>query len=415
MEEMANYAQLPHRSSVETKPFVVKTSDADLQGLLDLVRLSKLGPRTYENTAAGGKYGLTYDWMSQAKDRWTSGFDWRSVEARINALPNFISTIIDDDGSSHAVHFVGLFSKKKDAVPLMLIHGWPGSFLEFLGVLDALQSKYTPDELPYHVIVPSLPGYAYSEPPPTDRDWKLQDSARLLNKLMLGLGLDGYLVQGGDIGSYTSRIIGTYDACKAMLLNFSVMRCPDENLPVEDYELEALKRGDEFAKYGTAYSVEHATRPSTIGFTLASSPLALLSWIGEKFLTWSHKPPEMDEILASVTLYWLTESFPTSIYSYREELFSLPEITHAEGFHKRLLLDGPERYMTHEDPAYYCHKPLGYAWFPSEIVPAPKSWVAATGNLVWSRHHERGGHFAAMEEPKLLLADIEDFVKQVWS
>ncbi|CAM1504649.1 Fc.00g022400.m01.CDS01 [Cosmosporella sp. VM-42] len=417
---MSTYSELPHDISVETSRFFVNTTKDELQGLMDLLRCSKLGPKTYENMASGGEYGITYEWMSNAKAYWESRFDWSAVEMRINSLPNFISHVIDDDGSTHSIHFIGIFSQRKDAIPLMCIHGWPGSFLEFLGVLSSLMKKYAPGELPYHVIVPSLPGYAFSESPPLDKDWTLQDSARLMHKLMVGLGFGpGYAVQGGDIGSYTARIMASrYDSCKALHLNFCPVTCPDETihgkLPVEDFEREGLERADAFAKFGTAYGVEHATRPATIGFVLSSNPVALLAWIGEKYLAWSNPPLSLDDILSSVTLYWLTETFPHSIYPYREELIGTPRKFETDTDCREVFRHGPERYMTHADSLLYCHKPFGYSWFPYEIAPIPRAWAATTGNMVWSRHHQKGGHFAALEQPAVLLADIEDFLRQVW-
>ncbi|KAJ3957909.1 hypothetical protein N0V92_005496 [Colletotrichum tropicale] len=390
---MSDYAQPPHTPTLETSPFRLSTPPEELQELRDLVRLSKLGPRTYENSSAGGKYGVEYAWMAEAKDRWAEGFDWTAVEARVNEYPNFKAKVIDDDGAAYSIHFLGLFSQKKDAIPLMCIHGWPGSFLEFIGFLSALKAKYTPEDLPYHVIVPSLPGYAFSDSPPVDRDWVLQDSARLLHKIMVGLGFeDGYAVQGGDIGSYTARIMArTYDACKALHLNFCAMTCPEEaaDTPLEAYEREALERSDKFVKFGTA--------------------------IGEKFLTWTHETPSMDEILASVTLYWLTQTFPRGVYPYRQQ--EVIDDTHGsmtDAECRRVIKDGAKRYMFHPDPKYYCEKPMGYSWFPYEIVPVPKAWAATTGNLVWYRPHEKGGHFAAYEQPEALLGDVEDFLKQVW-
>ena len=162
------------------------------------------------------------------------------MEDRLQSFPNFKAQVVDDDGSSHGIHFLALFSQKEEAIPFMCIHGWPGkqlgsprprhlapgadpiagSILEFLGLLSLLQDKYsTPDQLPYHIVIPSLPGFAFSDPPPLDRDWTLNDSARLMHKLMVGLGFGGgYAVQGGDIGSYAARMMASsYDACKGML------------------------------------------------------------------------------------------------------------------------------------------------------------------------------------------------------
>ncbi|KAJ4154418.1 hypothetical protein NW765_015175 [Fusarium oxysporum] len=138
----------------------------------------------------------------------------------------------------------------------------------------------------------------------------------------------------------------------------------------------------------------HATRPSTIGLILSSSPLALLAWVGEKFLSWSDEDPPLEEILTSVSLYWLTDSFPTSIFPYRQRF-------------------DPDYPGAHDHPKWKISKPLGYSWFPFELAPIPVSWVKTTGNLVFWRDHKRGGHFAALERPEELLKDFEEFIEQI--
>lgn len=280
-----------------------------------------------------------------------------------------------------------------------MLHGWPGSFLEFLPILKLLKDKYTPQTLPYHIVAPSLPGYAYSSPPPLNRNFRLMNCADIMDNLMVMLGFSaGYVVQGGDIGSLVGRILGgTQPRAKAVHLNFCIMPDPGTVAPadINEAEKEGLARAGDFNHTGNAYSLEHATRPSTIGLVLAASPLALLTWIGEKYLAWTDEDPPLDTILESVTLYWLTECYPTSIWPYRE-LFS------------------KDTWGAHHDPALYIKKPLGYSWFPKELAPIPRAWVATTGNLVFSRQHESGGHFASLERPGVLLKDVEDFVAQVW-
>ena len=283
----------------------------------------------------------------------------------------------------------------------MFTHGWPGSFLEFLGLFSVFKNKYSSHDLPCHLIAPSLPGYTFSAGPPLTRDWTVEDSSRILHKLMIGLGFNsGYAVQGGDIGSYTSRVMAVkYDECKAMHLNFNVMNAP-KDIPAESLDTEAqdsINRAQDFLARGSAYAVEHGTRPSTIGFVLSSSPLAVLAWIGEKFLTWTDTTPALDTILESVALYYLTDTFPRAIYPYRHA-YRKP----------------PERYYLHSDPAFYCHKPFGYSFFPKEIYPVPKEWVGTTGNLVFFKQHDVGGHFAALEQPEALAADVEEFLAMVW-
>jgi len=156
-----------------------------------------------------------------------------------------------------------------------------GSILEFLPVLEVLRKKYTSSTLPYNVIVPSLPGYAFSEGPSLDRQWSMQDGAHMMDKLMVGLGLKGYVAQGGDIGSYFCRVLAKEsDSCKAMHLNFCKMSAPKSE-PKEtptDAEKKGLERAKDFDMFGSAYAREHGTRPATIGVVLSSSPIALLAW-----------------------------------------------------------------------------------------------------------------------------------------
>ena len=215
---MANYGVLPHNASLRINEFKASVPDSDLNDFKQLLRLSKIAPPTYENTQEDRRFGVTRQWMLQAKEHWEYVYDWRKTENYINSFPNFTTPINDDDGENFNIHFAGLFSHKADAIPICFLHGWPGSFLEFLGLLDTLKNKYKPEDLPFHAIVPSLPGYGYSSGPPLTKDWKTEDIARMMNKLMVGLGFgSGYVVQGGDIGSMTSRVMAVqYPAVKAM-------------------------------------------------------------------------------------------------------------------------------------------------------------------------------------------------------
>lgn len=276
------YAQPPAKSTLKLTPFKAATSDQAIQDLQTLIKLAPLGPHTYENSQSDARYGVNYDFMSKARDRWLNGYDWRKAEARINSFPNF-TTQIESEGQTYTVQFLALFSSSARAVPITFLHGWPGSILEFLDLLDVLKSKYPdPASLPYHVIVPSLPGYGYSSGPPLDRDWAVEDMAAILNKLMVGLGFgDGYVAQGGDIGSFTSReLAASHVACKAIHLNFCSMPKPKAVQEGEESEaeLKGLKRYHDFTTVGNAYAREHGTRPSTIGFVLSSSPIALFAW-----------------------------------------------------------------------------------------------------------------------------------------
>jgi len=191
------------------KPFSLNVTDHDFSEWRQLLQLSKLGPTTYENQQTEQNFGVTQKWLSEAKDYWLNKYDWRAQETYINSFDNFKMQIEDID-----LHFIALFSDKKDAVPIIFMHGWPGSFIEFLPMLEVIKKQCQKKELPYHIIVPSLPGYTLSSGGPTDKDWTMEDSARIMHKLMTNLGFDKYLAQGGDIGSFEARLLARdQDAC----------------------------------------------------------------------------------------------------------------------------------------------------------------------------------------------------------
>ncbi|KAF4335453.1 microsomal epoxide hydrolase [Fusarium beomiforme] len=392
---MAGYNSIPSGALVQPTPYQVSIADERIDELKQLVKLGKIAPPTYESVQNENNYGIGHQWLTDAKAAWLD-FDWREVEKHLNSFNHWTIPIKDTKGDFN-IHFTGLFSKKTDAIPAVMLHGWPGSFLEFLQILSILKERYTPETLPYHVVVPSLPGYAFSSKPPLDKDFGVEDIARVVNSLMIQLGFgSGYVSQGGDIGSKVTRVLAaSHDECKAAHINFCIMPKPDNATEeISEAEKKGLERAEEFHRLGSAYALFHATKPSTIGLVLSSSPLALLAWIGEKFRDWSDQTPSIQEILTSVSLYWLTDTFPTSIYPYRQRFT-------------------PGRIGAHENPDWMIKKPLGYSWFPYELAPIPVSWVRTTGNLVFSRKHERGGHFAALERPDVLLKDFEEFVQQI--
>ncbi|KAF2868816.1 epoxide hydrolase-like protein [Massariosphaeria phaeospora] len=368
------------------QPFTLNISDDQISEWSQLLKLSKIGPLTWEGKQADRRFGVTHNWLSSTKAYWLNTYDWRAQEQHINSFPNYTMAVEDMD-----IHFVALFSEQKDAIPLIFMHGWPGSFIEFLPMLSNIREKYSAADLPYHIIVPSLPGYTLSSGGPVDSDWTIVDSARVMNQLMLNLGFEKYIAQGGDIGSFVGTLMAVHhDACVGVHLN--LMRIID--LPEEEglsaLEQRAVANAKKWRESGSAYAQEHGTRPNTISLVLSSSPLALLAWIGEKFLEWSDEDPPLDTILTNVSLYWFTQGFPRSIYPYRS------------------LFGGPR------NPPPYIAKPMGFSFFPVEITPGVKSTVEKHGNLAFYRQHESGGHFAALEKPEWLWRDVEDYVELVW-
>ncbi|KAJ5161109.1 Isopenicillin N synthase [Penicillium capsulatum] len=405
------FSTLPATATGSPTPFEVSIPKTQLDELETLIKLSKIAPPTYENTQADRRYGVTRDWLTAMREQWLTSYKWKSSEARVNNFPQWMIDIEDI-----RMHFVGLFSKRPDAIPILFVHGWPGSFLEFLPMLEKFQREYSPSTLPYHLIVPSLPGYMFSSGPPLDKNFTTDDNARILDQLMKAIGFQsGYVAQGGDIGSRIARTLAVeYESCKGLFrnqapatgytmiptiaVNVCFMSRPegfsDDSLTPS--EKKGLARMQEFRMMGAGYMVEHGTRPSTIGHAISTSPMALLAWVGEKFLEWVDEPLPLDHILESITLYWLTETFPRSLYSYRQN-FPPPPIAAAN------------------DRRNYIKKPFGFSAFPLELAPVPRSWVETTGNLVYWGEHQKGGHFAALEQPDELKADLVNFVEQVRS
>ncbi|KAI3579417.1 Alpha/Beta hydrolase protein [Fusarium oxysporum f. sp. albedinis] len=324
------------------RPFTLCISDEDCSRLRELLRLSRVGPTTWENQHQDGRYGISH----------------HAQEARINSLPNYKISVQNDAGKGDIdLHFVGLFSQKDDAIPIVLLHGWPGSFLEFIPTLELLQKKYESASLPYHVIIPSLPGYTLSSGPSETEAWNSQDAARMINKAVMSLGFSRYAVQGGDVGSLiASTLATTYDSVAAIHLNLlpSLDRVTSDNPSLSSSEKAAIERA------------EQRTRPATIGAMVSSSPLALLAWIGEKFLEWPDDPISLDELLTNVSLYWFTETIPRCIYTYRGTFIN----GHQYSF-----------------PPF--KQPFGFSWFMRELAPGPKNIVEKKGDLVFYRQHEQ--------------------------
>ncbi|KAL4779816.1 Alpha/Beta hydrolase protein [Aspergillus varians] len=392
----APFTKLPSTASITPSPFRVAIPDQQISDFKTLIRLSKIAPQTYENLQADGRYGVTHEWMSTMKEEWLNNFDWRAIEERVNSFPQYTTEI-----EGLTIHFAALFSEKADAVPIVLLHGWPGSYFEFLPMLQLFKDEYAPSTLPYHLIVPSLPGYAFSSGPPLDKNFVNADSARIIDQLMKRLGFEsGYVAQGGDVGSRVARLLAVYtDSCKAVHLNYCPLVTRPEGVSddgLSELEKRGLERFNRFMYSGKAYAEEHGTRPATIGHVLASSPLALLAWVGEKYLEWPDAPLPKEAILELVTLYWFTESFPRAIYPYRETN-PVPRT--------------PTLSMTKE---LYLHKPFGFSYFAHELMPVPKTWIIKTGNLVYFKQHTEGGHFAALERPKEFKEDLTEFLTQVW-
>jgi microsomal epoxide hydrolase len=375
-------------------PFTLEMPDeaiADLNARLDRTRFPDRTPG--ERWA----YGTDPDWMRRAVDHWRNRFEWRAAEARLNALPQFRVAL---DGVD--LHFIRAEGSGRDPLPLLLVHGWPGSVFEFLDIIPRLTdpARFGGDPADaVTVIAPSLPGYTLSFRPDQPR-FGVEEMAATLTRLMTRvLGYERFAMQGGDWGSFvTSRIAYTHpERVVGLHLNMLPLR-RDPNLvanPTPE-EQEYFKDLAVFLKEETGYQWIQGTRPDTLAFGLTDSPAGLAAWIAEKFQRWSDGGgvPEgavpLDAMLANISLYWFTGCIGASFFPYWARMhrpWPIPD-------------GGP------------ITVPTGYAAFPTEIVRPPRSLAERTWRDIrrWTVM-ERGGHFAAMEQPEALAREVLEFLR----
>jgi pimeloyl-ACP methyl ester carboxylesterase len=314
------------------------------------------------------------------------GFDWSGFEARVNEHPAFSTTT-----PTGRLHFVHARSADPKALPLLLLHGWPGSFLEFRSIIGKLNSG-TPA---FHVVCPSLPGYAFS----TRSLEHACDTAMMADSfadLMERLGYATFLVQGGDWGSLIACQLARRhpERCRGLHLNFTPFPPPAAGDPalaqVATEESAWVRESARAWTDAMGYYVLQGTRPQTLAVALADSPLGLLAWLGEKHLAWSDRDAHgascvADEAIADhVALYWLTGSIGSSMRLYYDERHTAAAAARIE-------------------------VPCGVAVFPRELLKSPRAWVMRHCNLIHWSVQPRGGHFAALEVPELLLTDVRGF------
>jgi pimeloyl-ACP methyl ester carboxylesterase len=365
----------------EVERFEVHVDDVVLDDLRDRLALTRF-PDEIPDT--GWEYGIPLDYLRELVAYWQDGYDWRAEEARLNELSQFRTTI---DGVS--IHFVHVRSEDDDAFPLLLMHGWPGSIVEFLDVIPKLRGEF-------HLVVPSLPGYGFSSPPAAT-GWDPSRIASAFATLMARLGYARYGAQGGDWGAQIATRIGAADAehCAAIHLNMPLGSRPDDAPPLTDADRADLAAMQEFQREEAGYALEQGTKPQTLGVGLNDSPAGLLAWIVEKFRTWSDCDghPEnvftRDQLLTNVMLYWATRTITSSARLYREARLA------------DLRNGAPARVEV----------PTGIARYPREVIRFPRSWVERRYNVTHWVDMPRGGHFAAMEQPDLFADDVRTFFR----
>ena len=333
---------------------------------------------------------------------WTSEYDWRRCEARLNALPQFTTEI---DGVE--IHFIHVRSRHENALPLIMTHGWPGSVIELLDTVGPLTDPTahggTPDDA-FHLVLPSLPGYGFSSEP-TELGWDAGRTARAWAELMKRLGYTRYVAQGGDVGALVTDLMGRQAVPGLVGYHLNLLTAVlaiGDHLPKESEQERAA--ADAFATFrqdGFGYFLEMATRPQTIGYALLDSPVALAAWMLDHDTDSYSKISRAfvdgepvgnltrDTILDNITLYWLTGTAVSAARSYWEDGRALAAA----------LASGQA------PPAVSV--PVGFTTFPGEIWATPRSWAEAVyPGLAYFNEVDRGGHFAAWEEPQLFSAEL---------
>lgn len=379
-------------TKVSASPVDVPARDIDdLRERLGRVRLDE--SRGPEGWALGPHAAFLRSFCAHWAD-----FDWRALETRINGLnPVMVET---DAGSVHCLH---VQSPHAGAVPLLITHGWPGSIVEMLDLIGPLTDPPsfggTADDA-FHVVVPSLPGYGFSPKPAPGMS--IRKVGSLLAEVMVSLGYDEFVAQGGDWGAIATSYMGIDQADRLLGIHLNTVLAypPTEGDPTEglnEAELANLAAFGAFAETGMAYVAAHGTRPDALSPGLLDSPVGLAAWILDKFWAWSDNdgslpgPFSMDALVANVSVYWFTGTIGSSIRLYTESL-AADEM-------------GP---LPSKVPV-----PTGCALFPREILVPARRWADDAYNVTHWSEFETGGHFAALERPDELVEDIRTFARSV--
>ncbi len=386
------------------RPFQVEVSDDALEDLRRRIAATRLPTAELVTDRSQGVQIATVQALAQY---WSSDYDWRRCEARLNALPQFKTEI---DGVD--VHFIHVRSPHENALPLIMTHGWPGSIIEMLETVGPLTDPTAHGgsaEDAFDLVLPSLPGYGFSSQP-AEVGWNVARVARAWAELMRRLGYSRYVAQGGDQGASVTDALGREapDGLLGIHMNLLLAGLAGGYHEAEptDEEQKALDQIATFNTTGKGYFIEQATRPQTIGYALLESPVALAAWLLDHDTDSYYKIARAfvegtstgnltpDRILDNITLYWLTGSGVSAARSYWE---GAQASAHAAG----------------RAPAPVS-LPVGFSQFPGELFGAPRKWVEkAYPNVIYYNQAARGGHFAAWEEPELFATEMRAAFKSL--
>jgi pimeloyl-ACP methyl ester carboxylesterase len=369
-------------SETEIHPFRV---DMPEEAIADLRRRITATRRPSRELVADRSQGVQLATIQELSRYWATEYDWRRCEAKLNALPQFMTGI---DGVD--IHFIHVRSPHADALPLIMTHGWPGSVIELIGSVGPLTDPAAHGGTAgdaFHLVLPSLPGYGFSGEP-AEIGWNVGRIAHAWAELMRRLGYTRYVAQGGDVGASVTDAMGRQGpgGLAGIHMNLLVTALGGGPMPADtEQERAALEQTKTFRASGFGYFLEQATRPQTIGYALLDSPAALAAWMLD------HDTDAYEKItrafLDNITVYWLTGTGASAARSYWE--------------------NGRAQALAAGQPPPPVTLPVGFTTFPGEIFRAPRSWVEASyPTLTYFNEAARGGHFAAWEEPELFAAEV---------
>jgi pimeloyl-ACP methyl ester carboxylesterase len=389
-------------TATEIKPFQVEVPEEQLADLRRRIEATRLPSKELVEDRS---QGVQLETIRELARYWSSDYDWRKAEAKLNALPQF-KTEIDGVG----VHFIHVRSKHEDALPLIMTHGWPGSVIELLETVGPLTDPTAHGgkaEDAFHLVVPSVPGYGFSAEP-TELGWDASRTAQAWPELMRRLGYTRYVAQGGDVGAAVTDAMGRQTAEGLIGIHTNLfVPALGGNMPTDtEQERAAVEQITVFRATGFGYFLEQATRPQTIGYALLDSPVALAAWMLDHDTDSYYKIASAfvdgqpvgnltrDHILDNITVYWLTGTGASAARSYWES--------------------GQAQAKAAGQAPPPMTLPFGFTTFPGEIWRTPRSWVEkAYPNVIYFNEVERGGHFAAWEEPELFSSEVRAAFRSV--
>ena len=388
------------------KPFIISIPDEKLTRLQQKLRLTDFPDECVD--AENWCHGSPLADVKRLTHHWIHTFDWRAAEARLNTFPQYTTEVEIAGFGRHEVHFIHQPSAVRHAIPLLFVHGWPGSFIEVTRMLPALVAGSPA----FHVVAPSLIDFGFSSASGA-KTFNIAQQAEALHQVMLALGYSEYVVQGGDLGYLIARFLAQRygpGQVKAHHLNNTAPAEPTadshadlhariQRTPLSAAELAGLNRTQWFSQEGNGYLRKQSTRPQTVGYFFADSPVGLLAWLLEPLHDWidpsSSRSWSDDDILTWTSIYYFSRAGPAaSNYIYYA-------IEHAGG-----PADTSQSQSPFTIAQRFCPVPLGISRFPYDLIVLPKLWNQTLGPVVFEQDHDRGGHFAAWENPEALVADL---------